>query len=114
MVAQANGRPVIGSQPRYAVQNIPAPNASPGFANMQVPGGAQTFVIGGLTKLEHAAIEIAARNPNIHPQQAVQVASDVLNTCLDYDQARQEATDEEDEETPPQETEAPPSPIVLP
>lgn len=114
MVAQANGRPVIGSQPRYAVQNIPAPNASPGFANMQVPGGAQTFVIGGLTKLEHAAIEIAARNPNIHPQQAVQVASDVLNTCLNYEQARDEASDETEQPEADDADETKPSAIVLP
>lgn len=115
MVSNGHQRaPVIGSAPRYGVQNVPAPNAMPGFANMQVPGGAQTFVIGGLTKLEHAAIEICSRNPNIHPGQAVGIAAEVLNACNNYAQAPDDEEDEDDVDTEVTEEAKAPSSIVLP
>lgn len=115
MVANGHQRaPVIGSAPRYSVQNIPAPNAAPGFANMNVPGGAQTFVIGGLTKLEHAAIEIGSRNPNLAPTFVVETAAQILNACNNYAQAPDDEEDEDDVDTEVAEEAKSPSSIVIP
>lgn len=114
MVAPINGHraAIIGQD--YGVGPIAAPNAMPGFVNMSTPQGPRTLVIGGLTKLEHAAIEIASRNPNIYPEQAVRVAAEVLNACHNYAQADGDESDETEQPEADDADETKPSAIVLP
>lgn len=74
---QVPGRLSIG------VQTINAPNAQPGVVTLPHPGGLQVFVVGGLTKLEHFAIELAKteRTNDMDPMAIAEMAGQLIQAC---------------------------------
>lgn len=97
----SNGRLAVPGQINMDVQMHPGPPASPTVIQLQSPAGIQQHVFGGLTKLETAAIAIAAAMcSNLHipeneyeaktysenvlesiPRNAVAMAFHVLTEC---------------------------------
>lgn len=106
---QANGQraPIIGSQPKFSVQTLATPNASPGIVSVPTPAGLQTFVLGGLTKLEEGALRLLAACPEADAQQIVARVAEVLNVCGDYERVAPESPPEDEGDEKP-------SPIVQP
>ena len=84
LMSGANGRgpsPLITGQPKYLVQPIKAENVQPAITTMQTPAGAQTFIVGGLSKLEHFALELAKAHPEAEESYIVDRAALLLELC---------------------------------
>lgn len=62
--------------------------ASPVCAAINTPGGVQVLVMGGLTKLEHAAALLLASARNLTPAQAVDTARQLLAVCAEAQKAQ--------------------------
>ena len=64
----------------------PAPNADAVSLSLQGPSGAQTFIYGGMTKLELVSMHIYASNvPRfISEQEAVEQAVKLLQCCREH------------------------------
>jgi hypothetical protein len=75
-----NGRLVRPDAINIQVQSHPGPLAQPASFVIQQPGGVNLQIVGGLTKLEHAAIQIAAGR-NCSADEAVEMAAEVLRVC---------------------------------
>ena len=63
----------------------PAPNADAVSLSLQGPSGAQTFIYGGITKLELVSMHIYASHvPPISEQEAVDQAIKLLQCCREH------------------------------
>ena len=63
----------------------PAPNADAVSLSLQGPSGAQTFIYGGMTKLELVSMHIYASHvPPISEQEAVDQAIKLLQCCREH------------------------------
>lgn len=67
----------------FNVQTVNTPNAQPGIVTVPTPAGLQVFVVGGLTKLEHMAVELAKtdRTNGLSPADIVEMAKQLIIAC---------------------------------
>jgi hypothetical protein len=62
---------------------MPGPNAQPAVVTMQNPGSLEVLIMGGLTKLEAVAAQIAGHYPDLKTKagEVVDYAQAVLDEC---------------------------------
>jgi hypothetical protein len=85
------GNILLPGETRIVVQSIPSLSATPtGHQFIDDQNVLHLLQAGGLNKIEHAAVEIAAANKDLHPDDCVKRARDVLMACHAFMSAAQQ------------------------